>query len=175
MTTQTDASGTGIQLITLHSLCVLCGQSSYLLLKLAGVPECRVYHTQLYSKFLFVTRELFSANFYLQVLAIHMRYSGMCFHLILNVLLCMCFVLLMQAKQLHDLWVSPGAVAKENRRRYAQIRRGDSRKGLERIGRCVMWQCISLLSCTGCDWCAAIRCDSNGNVVFCDSLLFYGV
>ena len=42
-----------------------------------------------------------------------------------------------QAEQFHHLWVSPGAVAKENRRRYVQIRRGDSRKGLERIGRYV--------------------------------------
>jgi len=54
-----------------------------------------------------------------------------------------------QAEQFHHLWVSPGAVAKENRRRYIQIRRGDSRKGLERIGRYVSTEytnlCVSLI------------------------------
>jgi len=54
-----------------------------------------------------------------------------------------------QANQFHRLWVSPGAVAKENRRRYAEIRRGDSRKGLERIGRYVS-VCLQHLA----DWVA---------------------
>jgi len=52
-----------------------------------------------------------------------------------------------QAEQFHRLWVSPGAVAKENRWRYAHIRRGDSTKGLERIGRYVSDMCCLLLCC----------------------------
>ena len=39
--------------------------------------------------------------------------------------------------------MSPGGMAKENRRRYVQIRRGDSRKGLERIGRCVSQSAVN--------------------------------
>ena len=40
-----------------------------------------------------------------------------------------------QAEECYQLWVSPGDVAQGNRRKYLHIRRGDSRKELERIGR----------------------------------------
>ena len=69
-----------------------------------------------------------------------------------------------QAEQFHRLWVSPGAVAKDKLRRYAQIRRGDSRKGLERIGRYVFFLmyglvCIDFECIRGTERLCAIQID----------------